>query len=290
MFGEELDDQNISQHLSYDKYVFRTKEKTKEVVLATFGFDLSRLVNSSHFYKENNNGNQPEMVIFGAAKHKHVEKLFSVNHVNTTMPEKMIEYDEILQNRIIEYGTTLKVEIKSQAPIVLKEQTTSALMVPNNYQQIFVIFFDRLAYNNIFEAIHRHNQKLAEHRKSKLLLMKYYGADDCEKVTNLSSNVLTGFIIDNRDSIMMYVEGTTVGQIPNIWYLLTSYSTEALKVHYNSQLIFEKRLYDRFIPFGGILQIQLVQPIQLLLGNSHFYVKGNVPLGCYVVSTGLFVR
>lgn len=268
--------------MSYDKYVFKTKEKKNEVVLAIFGFDLSELSKPFNFCNEHNNGNQPELLYFDSRKQKQIEQLYLINHVNITMPEKFIEYHKLLQDSLIEHEIILNVKVRFQSDALLMGRTES-LLNTKYLQRLFIIFFDRVAFNSIYQLItNNHNYIITE---------EYFGVNKINlSDSDDNADVITGFVIDNHKEILFYIEGECIGLIPRLLYILTSFSEAAVKVHFNSKLLFDERIYERFINdrIGGILKIDLVYPLQHILNNAHFYTTGNVPLGCFNVSDYAF--
>lgn len=242
------------------------------MVLATFGFDISKLSKSYYFCNEHNNNNAPEIVFFGCNKQKKIDNLQSVNYVNITMPEYKIECENLLQHLLVEHGTTLNVKIKFYTPAILMGRPNLPL-TDNVLRRLLIIFFDRVAFNNIYHIVKVHNQ--FRHNSSNL--------DNID-------DVLTGFAIDNSDSIIMYVEGICTGIIARLLYILTSFPNASVNLHFNSKLLFDKRLYERFINMhGGILKINLLYPLQRILSNENFYVRGNAPNGCFNVRIHLIM-
>lgn len=245
--------------------MFKTKERRDKVILAAFGFDLRKLYKPYFFLNEHNNNNLPEMVYFGCDKQMKVRNINveSVNAYNITMHETTIECDYLLQDLLIEHSTILNAKIQFYSPTALIGRPLQFDV--KYFKRLLIIFFDRLAFDNVYHIIRVHNQKC------------YNNEDD-------DNDILTGFVIDNHDSIITYVEGIGNGKIARLLYILTSFPNASVNLHFDTKLLFDKRLYERFINMhDGIFKINLVYPIRYILNNDNMYVIGNVPKGCFNV-------
>ncbi|KAJ9598952.1 hypothetical protein L9F63_010546 [Diploptera punctata] len=94
-------------------------------------------------------------------------------------------------------------------------------------------------------------------------------------------NTLTGFIIDSFDKIIIFIEGLANGPLQHVWNNVISMPTEMGKVLYNSDLVFDSRLYSEFLPYGGLHIITLRIPLDIYLVNPKTFVPGYIPQLCW---------
>lgn len=207
-------------------------------------------------------------------------KEFTANDVNLTMPETKIECNHILQQYLLEYETTLTVAIQFLAPTCLK-LTPNITYSMDVVQRICLIFFDRSAFETVCNIVIRHNESLLFNEEPDFLLEKCLNRFSNDKL--IKEDVLTGFIIDNHESFILYTESKSTTIITELWFISTTFSKDVMTCHYDSKLSFNYRLYKSFMSIGGILKIHLVFPIKHILKKTKFYLTGCVPLGCFNV-------
>ena len=98
------------------------------------------------------------------------------------------------------------------------------------------------------------------------------------------NKALTGFIIDAFDKIIIFIEGMANGPLQHVWNNVMSVPSSMGKILYNSDLIFENRLYPKFTQYGGLHIITLRVPLDMYLANPRAYIEGYIPLPCWKVN------
>lgn len=242
----------------------------------------------SHFCNEINNFDHPEFFKCGKQNIKYTfqsNDTISPNGINLKTPEKKNIYKNLIQDYLVENGTQLKIEVHFAAPLFASGRE-SLISTADLVTRMFLIFFDRKFFYHILNIILKANcNSLGTKTRIPIPFQKPTLQPTKELLDLEELDVITGFTVDNQESQALFIEGKSSGLIAKIWNDLMHLDETIVKLHFNTSLLFMDRLYKTFVPIGAILEIRLVFPLQHILKQRLFYLKGNVPLGCWRVKT-----
>ncbi|XP_050299636.1 uncharacterized protein LOC126738377 [Anthonomus grandis grandis] len=280
MFGEKAEDRNISRidDPKVPKYSMDDPSKTQVVPLAYCSYDLSSLLKNVWDFRANEQLHTPEHRITSeklqqvdppeASKQQAEDEAkcdflqryrVSINRINLGgiefSPSKKSPLKEWM---LIEHDTVLDLEA-----YLLSPQSAALVLhqVPNTYKRLLVIFFAKEKAQTCLRNILTHNGRVMNGELK-------------------DNDILTGFIIDNGNNFVIYVEGHSVGYILNVWQDIDGISPQEAKVFFNTDQAYEQRLYHVCNKFSGFNVINMKIPLQNIFTNQKTYVRGNVPLLC----------
>lgn len=217
-------------------------------------------------FKEKGHCHKPGLTLFekcmGFYDVMNYSDMRNVNAINISLKSTEIK-SPILEE------TLLKVEVYLMAP-----QTASLILLrfPNTFKRLLFILYSWELARNLLTSIAKHNERIFSEKKTG-------SAEDLE-----FADIITGFVIDNGDSLTIFVEGLSTGFILNIESItITDYEVGRGKFFFNTDTVFEKRLYNTFIGHGlSIITLRI--PFYNILNDQRVYLKGNVPPACLEVN------
>ncbi|CAH1967677.1 unnamed protein product [Acanthoscelides obtectus] len=166
----------------------------------------------------------------------------------------------------LEQGTTMHIEAYILAP------QTPCLVIhnqPNLFKRMLMVIYDEQLAKDVFVEIYTRNKLILHEAKKK----------SEQNIDMELSEVLTGFLIDNGNNYLMFVEGLMNGFFVEVFHLVDKCNLKVAKIFCNYEHAFEKRLYQDFI-FTGIYPIILKIPLHDILAIGGIYVRGSVPKPC----------
>ncbi|XP_030755396.1 uncharacterized protein LOC115881837 isoform X2 [Sitophilus oryzae] len=166
---------------------------------------------------------------------------------------------------LMEKGTSLTVEVyllSPQAPSLVLHQ------IPNTYKRLMLIALKKQVATQFLSKIWDHNQRIM-----------------CQKLDE--SDLITGFIIDNGNDVIIYIEGLSTGFILNLWNDLNLSNSRQMKIFFNTDQAYENRLYNICSSSCSFYTVILKVPLQHIFKDRRVYVKGNAPLLCWKAITRL---
>ncbi|XP_069668888.1 uncharacterized protein [Periplaneta americana] len=101
---------------------------------------------------------------------------------------------------------------------------------------------------------------------------------ETDPTSQYKKKALTGFVIDNFDKIIIFIEGEMNGSLQIIWSTVMTLPREKGYLLHDSSLVFENRLYADFISYGGFHVVNLRAPLNMYLANPKTYMEGNIPV------------
>lgn len=181
----------------------------------------------------------------------------TVNKVNLITIDNIATDNSLPEHNLLKLSTNLLIESQLLAfPIV-----TFAPEINPTYARCYFILYRKIDAYKLIETILKRNR---------------------QDVTN--GDLITGFVIEDDYCVICFFEGITQGFISNIIYFIKS-KIENGKLFYNSDLIFEKRLYGSFVSTNGVYEVVLKGLLQDILSKQLVYVRFNLPILCLQVRT-----
>ncbi|XP_060533724.1 uncharacterized protein LOC132706411 [Cylas formicarius] len=257
VFGGDRNDANIAQISKGEWACIGAEEADREteIMVAVCSFDLSSLLDNVWQFKEQGQLHVPSNTTFmkfydlPQEKGRGYSSLNEINLVMDTAPANILTESLLLRN-----GASLTLEAyllaPQAAPLVLHR-------IPDTFKRLFCVVTDKALASSFMEEILAHR------------------------------DTLTGFVIDNGLSCFVFVEGPSFGHLLNIWREIERAPVTSARVFFDSNTVFERRLYNSCdTPFGLHIVI-LKRPLREILKNKHVYVRSNLPAPCLKALTKL---
>ncbi|XP_043251710.1 uncharacterized protein LOC122396977 [Colletes gigas] len=225
----------------------------EEVLLGVATFDVSELIRGSWEVRLTSGLSHPrDMYCIGIDddSDKGLEKVSRTNSPLTS---------EILTS----FGTCIKIKVR--AAYDLRPVHRNVLRHVITLNRIFLILNDFKLANDILADVFSHNLNL-------LCTLQISNEDNDLQIEDTYKNILTGFAIDCRDKFFIFLEGLSRGYLLQIWENVAKLPTEDGYVYYNSSSVFLARLYEDFVPLGGVLKIKLSESLEAQLQKHGLYV------------------
>lgn len=268
LFGQEPDDYKISLIQSY--YEEPERKLPNTILLAVAAYDVSSLLENFWNFKEIAQCHVPTSTFYQKSDAVNYEdtiytEFTTTNEINLKSP-KYQNYPLLVPESVyLKLETTLKIEMYVMAP-----QAASLILhqFPNTFKRLFIIFHAENGARLFYEKVEAHNKEAFEAIKK----------NPNQKILDLE-DILTGFLLDNGNSFAMFIEGPSSGFILNAWHLVNHISAQEAKVFFNTESVFEKRLYQQFLE-KGVFTVTLKLPLFNILSKYELYQKRNVPVPC----------
>lgn len=267
LFGEEPNDHLISK--IRNNYEESSLVFPNPILFAVVAYDISSLLENVWDFRESGQCHIPNLSLF-QKPFSHTDLLMytdikTANEVNLS-PSNYSKYPIILEESTLLFlGTSLTVELYLMAP-----QAASLIVhqIPDTFQRLLIIFREKEFAQTFYSEIADHNNKI----------LKEITNDPGRKSLELL-DIITGFFLDNGNEFAFFAEGLSNGFILNAWHIVDRCTRNQAKVFYNTDLAFEKRLYDQFLG-EGLFSVTLKIPLHDILAKHHLYVKKRVPVPC----------
>lgn len=268
-----------------ERYILRTQEKIKNEraqieVLAIACYDLTSLLIPLWNYTSKETCHNPDSLLYRARKPFSVtlDPDLTTNTINLKSLFISKSNSPLTDAVLIDSGTVLKIVAYFPAPATA---LTNMVFYRNNcYNRLLLIMHSVNMATALLNEILEYNQNQITGAKE-AVVPDFNKMDDCFFIDGTS--YLTGFVIDNGGSIGFFLEGVMLHQIGYIWRKYKFSSPDDVTVYFNTDLVFEDRLYSAFLPLRGIYVITLQKPLRDILNNELLYVEGNVPTPCWEV-------
>lgn len=264
----------------------RKKSQENEIVgsddidLAVATFDLSALLKTFHLFKEKGQCYNIRSV---STEQPHVDPYFmdriTIQELNLTDMNKKRPNSILADPSLFWRGTTLKFEayfLTPPHPLFYIRDVTSS------YRRLLVIMFDKEIAKSFFENIILHNYRvlgpgpiLAPH----FLIQKR--TSTTTKINSEKQKALSGFLLDDWNSFIFFLEGPSNGYILELIHKVSGLNSTTAKVFYNSEYLFEDRLFPTFFKNCGLVVITLKLPLVDIFMQEKTYIEGNVPVHCF---------
>lgn len=162
---------------------------------------------------------------------------------------------------LLEKNTTLSLEA-----YLLSPQSAALVFhqIPNTFKRLMLIGLNKELILQFLGKILGHNQNIMHFDRT-------------------NDDFLTGFFLDNGNNFIVYVEGHSVGFILNLWQDLEKLKPCQGRVFFNTDQVYENRLYNVCSKWSGFYFITMKIPLQLIVKKPKLYVEGQTPLLCQKV-------
>ncbi|KAF7270393.1 hypothetical protein GWI33_016627 [Rhynchophorus ferrugineus] len=263
LFGDKYTDRCLSKITANNTKV--TDNDTDDLLLGYCSYDLSSLLKNIWDYR---NISQLHTLQNTNFRHFNVDGKVGndVNSLNLAYINKeltRIGGRFVKDWLLMEMSTCLSLEAFLLAP-----QAASLVLhqIPNTFKRLLIIIFDKELIKDSFTKILIHNKKCS-----------------------MDNNILTGFVIDNGNNAMIYVEGIATGFILNFWNDISNYNSIQAKIFFNTDQAYESRLYEISSSQFGLHVVIMKIPLQHIFKEKMVYIKGNMPLLCSKALTRLYL-
>ncbi|KAJ8909442.1 hypothetical protein NQ315_017544 [Exocentrus adspersus] len=239
LFGNEEEDDVISKIRSMKKLETVPEANNESVLLAVCSYDISSVVQNIWDFKEKGQCHVPGLILYqkcmGFYNIINYSDMKNVNEININ--PNIVEFKStILENTLLDFGTSLKVEVYLLAP-----QTASLILmrIPNTFKRFLFILNSYELSKNVLTSIIKHNDGILSENT------------DASESDLEFTDVITGFLIDNGNSSTFFLEGLSTGFILTIENItIKNFDVERGKFFFNTDTVFEKRLYNSFMKEG----------------------------------------
>lgn len=266
LFGEEPGDYEISHRNITEEPL---TQLPNPILLAVAAYDVSSLLDNTWDFREIGQCHAPNLTFFQKPYTNYDIVCFSdnitANEVNF-LPLYRSTYPVVLQEAtLLSLGTCLEIEsfiMAPQAASLIFHQTS------NTFKRLFVIFYNEELATTFYNEINEYNTTLLDELKK-----------NANQKNPETEDIVTGFLLDNGNNYAFFVEGFSHGFILNAWHIVDHCTPQEAKVFFNTDHIFERRLYTHFLG-EGLFTITLKIPLYNILAKYELYLRKNVPESC----------
>ncbi|KAF5290138.1 hypothetical protein FQR65_LT11650 [Abscondita terminalis] len=290
LFGQEKEDAAISDLIDSTTCSRILQTSTTEptvVTLAVACFHLSSLMKPIWDFKEIKSCHHPDSMLYEKLSKNSDTLQFvdtvTINEINLVRL-KPKSWSPLTEDILTTYGTTVSIEVYLSAPLC---DVLTMFTYPTLYNRLLFVVNDTKTARFFFHLIMLHNQDifgpetvLVNYLKSGIkptnLKMKHVTSDERDL-----RPAVTGFILNNATSYAFFIEGMNNSLITDIWTKIKDSQKSLMKIFYNSNFLFERRIYPEFLKFGGVYVINLQKSLFDILNQNLLYLEGSVPTPCW---------
>lgn len=256
IFGTEADDVNLSKRFTaYDVTAQqrRNERKSPETVLAGVYYDVSSLLlpTPTWIYVDKHSCHSVNHVIFPKLSPWDTldfTDLITVQELNLKNCPKPLSSSPLTEVILVNYGTSLKVEAFLQAPqnALLHVQSRA-----DAFQRMLIIVKNPEVAMTLLDEILLHNQDIYSPEVTAINYLKTkafpsqpsYAPFYTDMSTDISRNVLSGFMIDNISYCTFFIEGTSTSYVTKIWRQFMNLNESTVRTYsaitVSSSIVFE---------------------------------------------------
>lgn len=253
-------------------------------------FDLSSLGKTFFLFKEKGQCRNLRSVI--TEKPPPVQAFFidkyTVNELSlTVLDENHTNTSPLTDPILLLNGTTVKFEAHFLTPV---HPLFFIRDVENVYKRLLLILFNEDVAKHLVSSILFYNEAFlgaGPFLVPNNFMIQRESCNTDESVLAQRENMLSGFIIDDGNCFILYVEGHSNGYILSLVHQISTFNYSTGKVFYNSDYLFEERLYMAFHKYGGFFTVTLKVPLVDIFAQRKMYLEGNVPYYCLKVKQKL---
>ncbi|XP_046398030.1 uncharacterized protein LOC124164860 [Ischnura elegans] len=224
-------------------------ENQKHKTLALAKCDLSNLLDKQAFLEE-------ELPLFS-------NESFSIKLMRKL--EVMIQHLDDMNDEIILNLSSTEIFLSFAVPLQ-ENQGTLTLAGKMHYNRLYVTFHDCSIAQTVVKRVKSLNLRS--------ILKTQKSGTQHNEMPKEDQKFLTGFLVHDTKDVLLYVEG--------IYSIISSFYEELLQLPQCSQdiifdgsLVFNKRLYDKFIMTGGFHSLNLKNTLEKLLYIEESVKKGE---------------
>lgn len=161
--------------------------------------------------------------------------IFNVQELNLACFTEEIPSSCLSDDVLLKSGTSLKIEMFLQAP---QSAPVKCLASPSIYQKMIVLTSNDLLATNLLNQILLHNQKCFTAEVVVTNFLKSGAKAKLDKETGRigfvsgvaeNNEVVTGFMIDNVNWYVFFVEGSPTGLIMTLWQQMMNVSVTVVR-------------------------------------------------------------
>ncbi|KAK5649944.1 hypothetical protein RI129_000973 [Pyrocoelia pectoralis] len=253
------------------------------VTLAVACFNVSALFKTYWNFVETASCHHPDTLLYKKNDYTKLDySMATINNINLEMLEKPISYSPLTEDVLSTNGTLLEIEIQLSAP---SNAILELYCNNSSYNRLFALFKRYELAEHLLHVIMLHNQDVLG---PEVLVTNYLKSGVKETYKELYSDlyndynrIVTGFIIFNGDNCILFIEASSNGLVSYIWSLIKDNSRPEVRIFYNSDFCFERRIYSDLIQYGGVYTISLKIPLDDILNQYLVYLEGSMPLPCW---------
>ncbi|XP_053972591.1 uncharacterized protein LOC128873219 isoform X1 [Hylaeus volcanicus] len=231
----------------------------EEVLLGVTAFDVSDLLRGSWEIRSTGSLSHPKNVYCISTADRGDEGVAASWKNSPLENDTLTSFDTIVKIKV-----RVAYDLRSVQRVVFRHVPT--------LNRIFLILNDLKLVNDILALVSSYNHSL-------FCTLPFSNEDADLKVEDTLQNILTGFAIDCCDNFFIFLEGLSKGYLLQIWEKVAKLPIEDGCVFYNSGCVFLERLYEDFVPLGGVLTIKLSESLEVKLRNHGLYIgeTGTTP-------------
>ncbi|XP_018330032.1 uncharacterized protein LOC108740271 isoform X2 [Agrilus planipennis] len=287
LFGTKTDDYLISEKSKIPAQISDGGAELDYIVLAVACFDLYGLLQQPWCIKMTQPLHNPNS-LSGASyctlfANYEFQDTITVNEVNLRQVKTREVSNALSEEVLISRGTSLKISVTAfmpQAPVL---QVLNNILYRRLVMEIYDLEFAAILLVDIIE----HNRSVF-HDKGIPFNFAHANTRHYKprEGANESSNVevddaVTGFLLDNGATCLIYLEGSQLGIITHFWQRVMTCPAKTAAIFFNSQALYQRRVYSEFLKYGGLYVITLKVPLQKILSQIRIHITGNVPTPCW---------
>ncbi|CAH1967678.1 unnamed protein product [Acanthoscelides obtectus] len=212
LFGTDPTDFNISKIklTTFNRKDIIEDTTSTHVLLAVASYDLSSLVDNVWNFRERAQCHEPNLTLFQQGKGYFdmmvYRDVMTVPEIHFPPGGKKIK-SLVPESVYLEQGTTMHIEAYILAP------QTPCLVIhnqPNLFKRMLMVIYDEQLAKDVFVEIYTRNKLILHEAKKK----------SEQNIDMELSEVLTGFLIDNGNNYLMFVEGLMNGFFVEVFHLV----------------------------------------------------------------------
>ncbi|GJQ72731.1 hypothetical protein Trydic_g1388 [Trypoxylus dichotomus] len=280
IFGTKHKDKHLAKRMTPIQYILDMQDEIQDEyesieVIAVTAFDLSSLLIPVWNYTCKESCHCPNNLLYQNRTPPQVDlDLISTNNVNLKKDMFRKRTNALTELSLMEKGTSLQVEVYFMAPVT--ELSKAIYFRHNCYTRLLLIIYSANVATSLLSEVLQYNQG----NFTKEIIIPDLNKADSEYV-NFAMNdegYLSGFVIDDGGTFVFFLEGIYQHKLVWLWKKYHKYPPEEMTIYFNSDFVYEERLYKAFLTLRGLCIITLQKPLRDILAQNAFYLEGNVPI------------
>ncbi|KAK9688200.1 hypothetical protein QE152_g35733 [Popillia japonica] len=262
IFGIKYTDRYFGRRMTPMRYILNlhndvTEQLESIEVLAVAAYDLTSLLTPVCNYSSKESCHHPDNLLYQQRNSFSVQlEMATANNINIKKIIRTKSNSPLSEFSLLRNGTSLQLEVYFMAP--LTHITNNIYYRYSFYNRMLLIVYSIELAATLLNDILSYNQ----------------------------GNITKEIIIPDLSkydvgSFAFFLEGVFEHKIGMVWKQYRKYPADEIIIYFNSDSVFEERLYTAFSGYRGFCIITLQKPLRDILAQEAFYVEGNVPLPCW---------
>lgn len=256
---------------------YNTENLDKIILIGIACFKLDLLFNIPHKFSTIENCINPARS--PVSLNNCINEMFrvTINTINTPI-DVPTDANPLRGNELTSYGTCIKVGMEICVPVtnILRNLITAQTY----YNRIILTLFEPTLAHLIISTVTLHNSYFLG---TEDLLPNYLLKNQTEPKLEKESSLITGFVIDSGNSVLMFLEGNAKYIHDLIWLQISKERRKWIYYLYNSDDIYEERFYSHLLNFRRIYSITLHYSLSTLFSKHRIFRPGVMPQPCQAV-------